>query len=175
MTYIYILIFVIVLILIIALFLKKEYSVIRHVEINKPLQDVFDYIRLLKNQDLYSVWASMDPNMKKEHSGTDGTVGFVSAWESNQKNVGKGTQTIKSIVEGERIKWDLHFIKPFEGLADAYMNTTSKVQGKTTVQWGISSKMKYPMNIMLLFLNLEKKIGDDLSAGLSNLKKNMEK
>ena len=175
MTFLYILIFVIALILVIALFFKKAYTVTRQAEINRPLKEVFDYIRYLKNQDLYSVWASIDPNMKKGHSGTDGTVGFVSSWESSLRQVGKGTQTIKSIAEGERIGWDLHFIKPFDGLADAYMTTTATEAGKTTVSWGISSRMKYPMNIMLLFMNMEKMIGNDLSDGLTNLKKNLEK
>jgi hypothetical protein len=36
----------------------------------------------------------MDPDMKKTYRGTDGTVGFVSEWESNKKDVGTGEQEI---------------------------------------------------------------------------------
>jgi hypothetical protein len=32
----------------------------------------------------------MDPNAKMEYKGTDGTVGFISAWDSKIKYVGKG-------------------------------------------------------------------------------------
>src|SRR5258708_264432 len=105
----------IALVLIIALFIKKDYAVIRQVTINKPKQDVFNYIKYIKNQDDYSVWVKMDPNMKREFSGTDGTVGFVSAWDSTNKKAGKGEMEIKKIKEGERVDMGLHFIKPFEG------------------------------------------------------------
>ncbi len=86
--------------LIAALFLNKDYAVEREVEINKPKQQVFDYIKLLKNQDNFSVWAKKDPLMKKTYSGTDGTVGFISAWESDSSDVGVGEQEIKKIAEG---------------------------------------------------------------------------
>jgi hypothetical protein len=35
--------------------------------------------------------------------------------------------------------------------------------------------MKYPMNLMLLFMNMEKMVGRDLSIGLTNLKNTLEK
>ena len=105
---------IIVIPLVVALFVAKEYAVERYVEINKPKSEVFDYVKYLKNQDNFSKWASMDPNMKKEFKGEDGTVGFISAWESTDKNVGKGEQEITGIVESERIDYELRFIEPFE-------------------------------------------------------------
>lgn len=166
----------IALVLIIAVFVKKEYSVEREITINKPKQEIFDYIKFIKNQNNYSVWVMMDPNMKREFTGTDGTVGFISAWESKNKNVGKGEQTIKKIVEGERIESDLHFIEPFEGMANAYISTDSLRGGnQTSVRWGFHSKMKYPLNIMLLFMDVDKMIGNDLATGLLNLKTLLEK
>src|ERR1700757_4744620 len=78
--------------LIVALFTKKDYAIEREVVINKPKQDVFNYIKMLKNQPNYSKWAMDDPNAKMTFTGTDGTVGFISAWESNK--VGKGEQQI---------------------------------------------------------------------------------
>lgn len=160
--------------LILALFLKKEYAVERSALINRSKQDVFNYIRLLKNQDNFSKWAGMDPDMKKGYSGTDGTVGFISSWESNNKNVGKGEQEIKKITENERMDFELRFVKPFPGLANAYMTTENTGNNQTTVKWGFDSKMKYPMNIMLLFMNMDKMIGRDFETGLTNLKKVLE-
>jgi hypothetical protein len=162
------------LILLIALFTKKAYSIERQITINKPSYVVFDFVKQLKNQDKFSKWASMDPEMKKEYRGVDGTVGFVSAWDSENKKVGKGEQRIKKITEGESIDYDLHFIKPFEGLADVSMYTESISPNQTNVKWRINSSMKYPMNLMLLVMNMEKIIGADLSAGLNNLKNILE-
>ena len=158
--------------LIVALFVSKEYNVEREIVINKPKQDVFNYIKLLKNQSYYSKWVMMDPNAKMTYTGTDGTVGFVSAWDSQNKNVGQGSQTITKITDGDRLDLDIHCIKPFEGNANAYM-TTEDAAGQTKVKWGFNGKMPYPMNIMTLFMG--KGIGDDLGTGLSNLKGVLEK
>ena len=161
--------------LIAALFVKKEYGVEREVIINKPNQEVFDYIKMLKNQDNYSKWASMDPNTKKEYRGTDGTVGFVSAWESDNKEVGKGEQEIIKIVDGESIDFELRFMEPFEATDMAYMTTTAVSENETKVVWGFNGKMNYPMNLMLLFMNMEEMLGGDLETGLNGLKIVLEK
>jgi len=160
--------------LIIALFVKKDYAVQREVTIDKPKQEVFDYIKYLKNQDNYSKWNKIDPEMKKSYKGTDGTVGFISRWESNKKEVGWGEQEIKKITEGERIDFELRFIKPFEATEPAYMTTEAVIENQTKVVWGFSGHMNYPMNLMLLFMDMEEMIGGDLETGLNDLKTILE-
>lgn len=159
--------------LITALFVKKDYGVEREIVISKPKQQVFDYVKFLKNQGNYSKWAMMDPNTKKNFTGEDGTVGFVYAWESDI--TGKGEQEIKKIADGERLDFELRFKEPFEATDFAYMTTESVSENETKVKWGFNGKMNYPMNIMLLFMDMEKMLGDDLSTGLTNLKTVMEK
>lgn len=154
----------------VALFVEKNYAVEEEIVINKPKSEVFEYIKHLKNQDNFSKWSSMDPNMKKSYTGTDGTVGFVSAWESNNENVGAGEQEILKITEGERIDFELRFIKPFESTQAAYMTTEAVSENQTKVKWGFSGKMSYPMNLMLLFMDFEEMIGKDFQEGLRNLK-----
>lgn len=166
---------ILLLLLIIGMFVKKEYTVSREVIVNKPKTVVYDYIRLLKNQNEYSVWATMDPDMKKEFRGTDGTKGFVSAWDSKNKNVGKGEQEILKIADGDRVDYEIRFIKPFESTSLASMSVVSVTESQTKVQWEFSGKMKYPMNLMLLFMNMEKMVGNDLNKGLQNLKTILEK
>jgi hypothetical protein len=158
------------LVLIAALMVKKEYTVERETNINKPKDEVFEYIKFLKNQDNYSKWATMDPVMKKEYRGTDGTIGFVSAWDSEKKEVGKGEQEITKITEGERVDFELRFKEPFESTDYAYMTTEVINDSVTKVKWGFKGKMPYPMNLMLLFMDMEKMLGGDLETGLANLK-----
>ncbi len=169
------LVMLIAILLLVALFAKKDYAVERDIVINKPKQEVFDYIKLLKNQNNYSKWATMDPDMKKEYRGTDGTVGFVSAWDSDKKDVGKGEQEIKNITDGEKIDYELRFIKPFQATDHAYMATDAVSENQTKVKWGFNGRMNYPMNLMLVFMNMEKMLGGDLQTGLSNLKNVLEK
>lgn len=165
----------VVLLLVVALFIPKEMKAEREIVINKPKQEVFNYIKFLKNQNNYSKWASMDPAMKTEFRGTDGTPGFVSAWDSEKGDVGKGEQEIKKVIEGERLDTELRFIKPFESTAQAYMTTESVSDNQTKVKWGFSGAMAYPLNIMKLFMSPEKSVGDDFSTGLNNLKSVLEK
>lgn len=166
---------IIALFLIVALFVKKEYAVVREITINKPNQQVFDYIKYLKNQDNYSKWNMMDPAMTKTYRGTDGTVGFVSAWDSKMEDVGTGEQEIKGITEGQRMDFELRFIKPFEATEHAYMTTTPISENETKVTWGFEGHMPYPMNMWLLFMDFEEMIGGDLATGLTNLKTTLEK
>ena len=159
---------------IIALFVHKNYEVEREVVINQPKDQVFNYIKYLKNQDAYSKWASMDPDMTKTFRGVDGTVGFVSAWSSENPDVGTGEQEIMAIEEGKRIDYQLRFLKPFESTEPAYMITEVVSDNQTKVKWGFSGHMDYPMNLMFLFMDFEQMIGDDLQTGLDNLKKLQE-
>jgi hypothetical protein len=165
-----VLVVIIAALLITALFIKKSYFVEKEVVINKPKHEVFDYIKYLKNQNKYSKWATMDPNMKTTFTGTDGTPGFISAWDSNQKNVGKGEQEIKKITDGERIDLEIRFVKPFPSIAPVFMSTEALNDHQTKVKWGFNGNMTYPTNLMLLFMNMDKMIGGDLQLGLNNLK-----
>lgn len=156
--------------LLVALFLKKDYNVVREVIINKPVNEVFEFAKYLKNQDKYSKWETMDENSKKSYSGTDGTVGFIAGWESENPDVGTGEQEITKIIENERLELELRFIKPFKSVSTAYMTTEMVGENATKVTWGFDGKMNYPMNLMLLFFNMEKMIGDDLQFGLDKMK-----
>lgn len=160
----------IVLILAAGLLIEEEYGVEREVTISLMKDDVFEYVKFLKNQDEFSVWAKRDPNMEKGFTGTDGTVGCVSSWSSDNPDVGKGEQEIVGITPGERIDYELRFIEPFESRSDAWMTTTAMDSNTTKVVWGFSGKMEYPMNLMLLTMDMEGLIAKDLQTGLDELK-----
>ncbi len=160
--------------LIIALFVKQDYAVVTSVTIDKPVTEVFDYIKYLKNQDNYSVWANIDPNMEKTHQGVDGTVGFVSGWSSLNEEVGVGEQEIIKIEDGKRIDYELRFISPFEAISPAFMSCESVTRDITKVTWGFEGHMDYPMNLMMLFMDFEGMISKDLTQGLESLKETLE-
>jgi len=174
MIVLYIILGIIAFLLIAGLFIPKGMKATREIIINKPNAEVFNYIKQLKNQDNYSKWGSMDPSMKKEYRGTDATVGFVSAWEGNKK-VGAGEQEILGIEEGKALHTELRFIKPFKSIAQSSMTTEAVNDSSTKVSWGFEGQMNYPLNVMKLFMNMEKSIGNDFSTGLNNLKALLEK
>lgn len=174
-TFMIILITVIALPLIVALFVRKKYALQRSITINRPRAALYDYASHIRNQDAYNKWVMADPHARKTFRGTDGTVGFVYAWDSDVKQVGKGEQEIKNLITDERVELDVRFIKPFEGQADSIITFQSLSPDQTNVTWAFHSGMKYPMNIMLLFINFEKILGSDLEITLQNLKNVQEK
>lgn len=159
--------------LIIALFLKKEYRIEEQVVINTSPPTVFNYIKFVKNQEQYSKWVMADPNMKKTLTGTDGTVGFIYAWNSDDKGVGQGEQEITALVENKKMDCEIRFIKPFVGKGYVSMLTNPTGADKTTVIWSMEGKSKYPMNFMNLFM--DKVLHKDMQISLQNLKNNLEK
>jgi len=164
---------IIALLLIIALFMKREHYVNREIIINAPLQKVFDFLKLLKNQDQFNKWATADKiNRKEEFKGTDGTVGFIYSW-SGDKSAGQGEKEIMNIVEGKRIETEIRFIKPMRVSAGVIFETKSLSENQTKVNLINKGTLKYPLNIMIPMA--EKKFPKDMDASLSTLKNILEK
>ena len=163
---------IIALCLIIAIFMKKEYNIQCEIVINTPLQKVFDYLKQLKNQDNFNKWVMVDPSMKREFKGTDGTAGFIYGWNGN-KQAGEGEQEIKSITEGKSIETEIRFIRPFAGIAYANLVTESVSDTQTKIIWSNKSVIKYPLNIMISMM--EKMLAKDMDTSLLNLKTILEK
>ncbi len=173
MTFLYIILVIIVVFLILGLLAPKNYEVNRSIIVNKPVSDVFNYLKYLKNQDDWSPWRKKDPNMKQTFTGTDGEAGFVSKWEGD-KIVGSGEQEIKRIVDNETIETELRFIKPWKSQSDAYLRVVGLESKQTNVTWGFKGKNKFPFSIFMLFMNMDKAVGKDFEEGLTNLKQHLE-
>jgi hypothetical protein len=163
---------ILALLLIVAFFIKKGYRTYSEITINKPKEQVFDYLQHIRNQDNFNKWIMIDPDMKKEFTGTDGTVGFIYAWNGN-KEAGEGEQEIKAILAGKNIEMELRFQRPFAGIANAMMTTESLSDDRTKVSWTTSSTMKYPFNVMLPLL--VKMMEKDMGKSLTTLKTILEK
>lgn len=152
----------------------NEFLVERKILISRPKEDVFNSIKFIKNHDSWSPWSRRDPNMKKEFSGTDGTVGFVYSWSGNSE-VGVGEQEIKNIVEGQRLETEVRFTKPMADTNQSYMTTEAIDEHQTEVTWGMKGKMSFPKNVVCFLMNMQKILEKDFDSGLHSLKMNLEK
>ncbi len=159
------------LLLALALFMRRQYHIRREIVIDAPLEKVFGYIRQLKNQDNFNKWVMADPDMKREFTGTDGTVGFIYAW--NGTKGGQGEQEIKAIAEGKNVDTEIRFARPFEAIAYADMITEPLSGNQTKLTWSNASTIKYPMNLLLPLM--EKMLAKDMDISLANLKRILEK
>ena len=161
-------------VVILAFAVKTDLKVEREVTINRPKAEVFDYVKRIRNQSDWGPWVKKDPNIKLDYRGADGAPGFVSAWKSENSEVGAGEQEIKKVVEGERLDTQLRFQEPFESTSDAYITTEAAGAESTKVKWGFSSTMPRPFNVMCLVVDMDKEVGKDFEEGLSNLKRILE-
>jgi hypothetical protein len=169
-----ILIFILALVglfLLAGLVIDKEYTILHSITINKPQQEVFNYVKLFKNQENYSVWVMADPNIKLKYEGVDGTVGAKVSWDGND-DVGSGSQTITKITN-DRIDVDLHFIRPMED--DQKGATIVKAINATscTLTEEFYGNDSYPMNT-LSFIG-KYFIKDAFTKNAENIKKILEK
>ena len=164
---------IIAVVLILALFMKKEHYVNREIIINAPRQKVFEFLKLLKNQDQFNKWAMADKqNRKEEFKGTDGTVGFIYSW-SGDKSAGQGEKEIKNIIEGKRIETEIRFVKPMRVAAAVIFDTESLSDNQTKVNMINTGRLNYPLNIMIPMA--EKKFPKQMDDSLSTLKNILEK
>src|SRR5205085_1508441 len=95
------------------------------------------------------------------------------AWNGN-KRAGAGEQEIKSLINNERIDIEIRFLRPLAAVSNVPFTMQALSPNQTKLTWGLSSTMKYPMNAMLLFMNMDKLLGSDLATSLSNLKNILE-
>lgn len=163
---------IVALLLIIGLFMRREHFVKREIAINAPKQKVFDYIKLLKNQDEFNKNAMEDADRKREFKGTDGTVGYIYVWSGN-KDAGEGEKEIINIIEGKSIEMEIRFVKPMVTSAHIIMETESLSDDQTKVTWSNAGTLKYPINILIPMM--EKHVAKDMDGSLSTLKNILEK
>lgn len=162
---------IIAVVLIAALFMKKDHYVRREILINAPRQKVFDFLRLLRNQEKFNKWAMADPDRDREFKGTDGTVGFIIAWNGD-KSVGEGQKEIMAIIEGKRIETQVRFVRPMATTANVNFETEAPANQQTKVYMTNAGSLKYPLNVMIPIA--EKNFAKDMDISLTNLKAILE-
>ena len=162
---------IIALLFIIGLFTRREHYVKLEIIIKAPLQKVFGYAKLLKNQNEWNKNTKGDPDKKEEFKGTDGTVGFIISFSGN-KNVGEGQEEIMNIIDGKRIETEIRFVKPMTFTATLIMDTVSLSDNQTKVSLSHDGILKYPKNIMILMF--EKMFAKQMDISLTNLKNILE-
>ena len=155
-------------VLILAASRPDTFRIQRRTSIKAAPDKVFTLINDFRNWDSWSPWESMDPAMKKTHSGEASGKGAVYEWEGNKK-VGKGRMEIVEATPSSRIMIKLDFIKPFEGHNMAEFSLKAE-RGSTIVTWAMYGPNPYMAKLMSLFFDMNNMIGKDFESGLSNMK-----
>ncbi|OYU83097.1 MAG: polyketide cyclase [Flavobacterium sp. BFFFF2] len=158
-------------VLIAGIFMKKTHYVKREIVIHAPLDRVFNFLKLLKNQEQFNKWAQADPNRNWEFKGTDGTIGFVIAWSGNKK-AGEGEKEIMNLIDGKRIETEIRFVKPMKMTAQVIMETEAIGEQQTRVSFINTGRIDYPLNLFIPMA--EKNFPKDMDSSLLTLKNLLE-
>ncbi len=145
-----------------------QMTVVKSTTINAPKNVVWNQMVDLENQQNWSPWKEMDPSIKTTITGPAGQVGQKSSWTS-ESNMGEMTI---STVEGDSMRYDLHFVKPFEGKAVGWV-TVSGEDGAVVATNGYSGESSFWMRGMSALFGkrmMEKMLG----RGLELLKEYVE-
>jgi hypothetical protein len=146
----------------------KEMIVEKSITIDKPSQDVFNFLKFTKNQETFSVWNLKDPAKETTSNGVDGTEGFTYSWNSKNKSVGAGSQKITKLIDGQRIEYELKFERPMKNTGTSKYIIESLAPNQTKVIWEFRGPTKFPMS---LFTGaIKKMLGKDIAQSLENLK-----
>ena len=160
-------------VLMLALTKPNTFTVQRAISIKAPADKIFPLINDFHQWVTWSPYEGKDPAMKRTYSGAESGRGAVYAWDGN-KNVGSGRMEILDASSPSKIVIKLDFFAPFEAHNTAEF--TMLPQGDTTgVDWLMHGPASFMSKLMQVFMNIDKMVGKDFEAGLSNLKKLTEK
>jgi uncharacterized protein YndB with AHSA1/START domain len=159
---------VIALVLIIAAFQPSDFRVERSTVIAAPAAVVFAQVNDFHRWVAWSPWEKIDPAMKKTFDGAPAGTGAIYSWAGNNQ-VGEGRCTIIESRPNELIRVRLDFIKPFASVCTA--DYAFKQDGeRTQVTWSMSGPKNFISKLIGLFMSMDKMLGEQFEAGLSNLK-----
>lgn len=157
------------LVLLLGLIAPKTVTTEQSAVIDAPPEAVFAAVNNLKSWEHWSPWKESDPTMAVQMGDPSEGEGAYYTWTSEDSGDGKMT-----IMESHPPRALTSKVE-FDGMGYAMAPWTFEpVEQGTKVTWGLESSMPFPMNAMLLFMDMEEQVGEEYSKGLNNLKQYVE-
>lgn len=145
------------------------YHVERSVRIAAPESQVRAAVEDFNEWPKWSPWLCMEPSAKVTVYGTPGRSDHGYDWDGEL--VGAGDMKIASLEE-DRLKMDLHFLRPFKSMAKVMLVIKSLGESDTEVTWHMDGKL--PFFMFFLLGMMKTMIGRDYERGLKMLKEYVE-
>ena len=162
---------VIVVLAIVGMFLPREVSVARSIEINATPDKIFPHFNNLQKTIAWSPWLQHDPETKNTFNDIPEGVGAVMEWASDHKKVGSGRMEITESTLNESIAVDLDFGDMGSAVAGWKLDPSGD---NTKATWSMTTDMGAGPVGRLFGVLMKKWIAADYDQGLENLKKLVE-
>lgn len=148
------------------------FRVQRAASIKAPPERIAAVLSDFRGWEAWSPWEKMDPAMKRSFAGAPKGKGAIYVWQGNG-NVGEGRMEITD-ASATRVAMDLDFVKPFEAHNKVEFRLAPKGDA-TEVSWSMAGPVPYFAKIVHVFVDMDRMVGSQFEAGLSNLKALAEK
>lgn len=151
--------------------LPRSFLVERHVDVARPVSEVFAAVTDLTTRQHWTAWAEKEPDAKYVYEGTTGKAGSSMAWAG--KDMGVGDVTIVAVEQDRSVETRLRFKEPFEMVSRDSFRFAASANGGTRITWTNEGDLQGPQRVMGLFM--DRMIGPDYERGLQRLKAHLEK
>jgi Polyketide cyclase / dehydrase and lipid transport/GyrI-like small molecule binding domain len=148
--------------------LPASTQVQRSILIQKPVAEVYAYVRNFEHWNAWSPWMIHEPDAKTT-TVNGAAVGGIQTWDG--KRIGAGQMQHVDMKENEELRLLITFMRPFKSKADAawrFKSITADGQVATEVTWQLHCKMPIFFRPFLPFMALM--IGHDFQLGLGFLR-----
>ncbi len=153
-----------ILFLTVAIFMPSESKIERSIEIGSPIGIVFSQVVDLNNFQKWNAMYKQEPTAYLPIKGEAG-LGQVSEWKGKIVGAGKATNT--KVVENSYIEQEVELTEPYR-LSMKVWYVFSESAYKTTVTWGCSAPLSYPIE-RFLKVPIESRLNIIFNKGLANL------
>jgi uncharacterized protein YndB with AHSA1/START domain len=169
MSFIFWAIALIVTVLIIRAALKPDtFHIERSIQIAAPPEQVFAHINDFKSHLQWSAWEKIDPNMQRSMSEQTSGVGATYEWHGN-KDIGSGKMTILESLPPNKVISKIEFFSPMKATNTVEYRLEPTTDG-TLVKHAMFGRSPFFRNIICLFINVDKMVGDKFEESLLALK-----
>ncbi|PLX10951.1 MAG: hypothetical protein C0597_15900 [Marinilabiliales bacterium] len=161
---------IIALFLIIPLFLPSTFHVERNIEIERPVDMVFQTAVDMSKRAKWDPWIEMEPDVEMNVTMTPEIIGSGYSWKG--EIIGEGIITIKEFIPNEKIKSEIEFIAPRSSKSDVIW-TFFETENGTKTTWAFAGSLSYPIE-KWMGLFMDKMMAPSFERGLNNFKSLVE-
>jgi uncharacterized protein YndB with AHSA1/START domain len=155
-------------VLVIAATRPDEFRLQRSIVIDAMPERIFPLINDLRAHESWNPFDKPDPDTRKTHAGAPQGAGAVYEW-NGKGQAGAGRLSILESDPSSRIGMQLEMSKPFK-TSNQVTFTLMSAGEATNLTWSMRGPVPYPAKVMHTLFNMDRMIGKQFEAGLTNLK-----
>lgn len=158
---------VLAILVIVSLFLPREATVSRSIEIAAPPAAIFPLVGDLRRFNEWSPWAERDPAAVFTFTGPVDGIGQTMNWTSKVPELGAGSMSLTRLDPDREVEMSLDLGRGGRATADLLLAASGAL---TVVTWSFRADLGYNPVARYFGLMMDGMVGPDFDKGLARLK-----